>query len=89
MLSRSGIFVVLLAGLVFTAADDSETERNVAELEVETLVSCVKFFSPPYNDLCEQFLQKDTWYPVHTSITLISACNAACNVPKPSILHWF
>lgn len=46
MLSRSGIFVVLLAGLVFTAADDSETERNVAELEVETLVSCVKFFSP-------------------------------------------
>ncbi|KAF4079113.1 hypothetical protein AMELA_G00189260 [Ameiurus melas] len=37
MLSRSGIFVVLLAGLVFTAADDSETERNVAELEVEIL----------------------------------------------------
>lgn len=47
MLLRRGIFVVLLAGLVFTAADDSETERNVAELEVETLVSSVKSPPPP------------------------------------------
>ncbi|MCJ8729489.1 hypothetical protein PDJAM_G00106920 [Pangasius djambal] len=38
MLLRSGVVaVVLLAGLVLAAADDSETEKNVAELEVETL----------------------------------------------------
>ncbi|XP_060774264.1 peptidyl-prolyl cis-trans isomerase FKBP11 isoform X2 [Neoarius graeffei] len=37
MILRWALSVVLLAGLVFTAADDSETERNVAELEVETL----------------------------------------------------
>ncbi|KAK3574873.1 hypothetical protein QTP86_018343 [Hemibagrus guttatus] len=37
MLLRRVILVVLLAGLVLVGADDSETERNVAELEVETL----------------------------------------------------
>lgn len=46
MLLRSGIFVVLLVGLVLAAADDSETEKSVSELEVETLVSAVKFLPP-------------------------------------------
>lgn len=44
MLLKSGVFVVLLAGLLFAGADDPETEKHVAELEVETLVSSVKFF---------------------------------------------
>lgn len=58
MLLRRVVFVVLLAGLVLVGADDSETERNVAELEVDTLVSSVKFFFTLFNDLCVSFPKK-------------------------------
>ncbi|GAA6096183.1 peptidyl-prolyl cis-trans isomerase FKBP11 [Tachysurus ichikawai] len=37
MLLRSGVFVLLFVGLVFIGAEDSETEKHVEELEVETL----------------------------------------------------
>ncbi|XP_027003232.1 peptidyl-prolyl cis-trans isomerase FKBP11 [Tachysurus fulvidraco] len=37
MLLRSGVFVLLFVGLVFIGAEESETEKHVEELEVETL----------------------------------------------------
>lgn len=51
MLLRRGIFVLFLSGLALAAADDSETERNISELVVETLVSSAKFL-PFFSDLC-------------------------------------
>lgn len=66
MILRWALSVVLLAGLVFTAADDSETERNVAELEVETLVSSDKFSPPQHPSITRVlFLQEPVLFIHH------------------------
>lgn len=54
MFLRSALLcVLLLSGLVLPAPEDAEADRDVAELEVDTLVSSVNFEFPLFKDLGE------------------------------------